>query len=350
MGKGQNLGPLVLDLTGKRVAVIGTGATGYQLVPELAKIAGHVILFQRKPQWVFPIPGYLGKLPPEVTWLDRNLPYHINFMRFRTNWLTGEHVYTPLFSIDPKWNHPDHRSALNQEVREGRIAYIREKLSGRPDIAENMIPPHPPFSARPILVDTDYNIYDALLRDNVTLVTSGVERITVEGLVANGVNLAADVIVYATGFRANDLLFPMSITGRGGVSVEQLWRKDGCRAHVSGSMIPELPNFFMLYGPNTNPAAGGGIVNHEEMVTRFALECIAKLILDGAKTVEVTDDAFQRYNKKLDERERMKIYTDSRAQNFFLNKSGRSSVMCPFGPSELWQMLHDAHRDDLVFS
>jgi 4-hydroxyacetophenone monooxygenase len=105
----------------------------------------------------------------------------------------------------------------------------------------------------------------------------------------------------------------------------------------------------MLYGPNTNPAAGGGIVNHEEMVTRFALECVAKLIIDGKKSVEVTDEAFQLYNDKLDKRERMKIYTDPRAQNFFMNKSGRSSVMCPFGPSETWQMLQDAHRDDLVF-
>jgi 4-hydroxyacetophenone monooxygenase len=338
-----------LDLNDKRVAVIGTGATGYQLVPELAKLAGHVTLFQRKPQWVFPIPGYLGKLPPEVTWLDRNLPFHINFMRFRTNWLTGEHVYTDLFSIDPSWNDPDHYSALNRDVRDGRIAYIREKFADRPDIAEKMIPPHPPFSARPILVDADYNIYDALLRDDVTLVTAGVERITEDGLVANGQLYAADVIVFATGFRANDLLFPMSITGRGGVSVEELWSKDGCRAHVSGSMIPGLPNFFMLYGPNTNPAAGGGIVNHEEMVTRFALECIAKLLVDGKSSVEVTDDAFRLYNDKLDKRERMKIYTDPRAQNFFMNKSGRSSVMCPFGPSETWQMLQDAHREDLVF-
>ncbi len=341
--------PKDLDLADKRVAVIGTGATGYQLVPELAKLAGHVTLFQRKPQWVFPIPGYLGKLPPEVTWLDRNLPYHINFMRFRTNWLTGEHVYTDLFSIDRTWNHPDHYSALNRDVRDGRITYIREKFRDRPDIGEKMIPPHPPFSARPILVDADYNIYDALLRENVTLVTSGVDRITKDGLIANGEHYAADVIVFATGFRANDLLFPMRITGRGGVSVEDLWSKDGCRAHVSGSMIPELPNFFMLYGPNTNPAAGGGIVNHEEMVTRFALECIAKLIIDGKQAVEVTDDAFRLYNEKLDQRERLKIYTDPRAQNFFMNKSGRSSVMCPFGPSELWQMLHDAHRDDLVF-
>jgi len=103
----------------------------------------------------------------------------------------------------------------------------------------------------------------------------------------------------------------MRITGRGGVSVEDLWSTDGCRAHVSGSMIPELPHFFMLYGPNTNPAAAGGIFNHEEMVTRFALECIAKLSIDGKQAVEVTDDAFRLYNAKLEQRERLNICTDS---------------------------------------
>ncbi len=146
------------------------------------------------------------------------------------------------------------------------------------------------------------------------MVTSGVERITEDGLIANGEQYAADVIVFATGFRANDLLFPMRITGRGGVSVEDLWSTDGCRAHVSGSMIPELPHFFMLYGPNTNPAAGGGIVNHQEMVTRFALECIAKLSIDGKQAVEVTDDAFRLYNAKLEQRERLNICTDSPAR------------------------------------
>ena len=94
------------------IAVVGTGATGYQLVPELARLAGQVTLFQRKPQWVFPLPGYLHRLPPQVLWLDRNLPFHLNFMRFRTNWLTGEKVYTPIFTADPGWQayHAQHQA------------------------------------------------------------------------------------------------------------------------------------------------------------------------------------------------------------------------------------------------
>jgi 4-hydroxyacetophenone monooxygenase len=331
--------PADLDVAGKHVAVVGTGATGYQLVPELARLAGRVTLFQRKPQWVFPLPGYLHQLPPQVLWLDRNLPFHLNFMRFRTNWLTGEKVYTPIFTLDPDWKDPHSRSALNASIRNERIAYIREKFKDRPDLTERMIPPHPPFSARPILVDAHYNIYDALLRDNVSLVSGGIERITGNGVVSGGREYQADIIVMATGFRANDLLWPMEIQGRDGVRVQDLWSHDGARAYVSGSMMPGFPNFFMLYGPNTNPSAGGGIVNSEEMVTRFALECIEMLIMENKRTIEPTSEAFARYNRELDAREALKIYTDPRAQNFFMNRYQRSSVMLPFSPSELWNKL-----------
>lgn len=340
--------PADLDLAGKRVAVIGTGATGYQMVPELADLTGHVYLFQRKPQWVFELPGYRHPLPPQVNWLDRNLPFHINFMRFRTNWLTGEHVYSPIFSIDPEWPDPHTRSALNKEVRDGRIAYIREKFASRPEMIDSMIPPHPPFSARPLLVDADYNIYDALLRDDVSLVTGGIERITETGIISAGKEYPVDVIVYATGFKANELLWPMEVRGVGGQTVEELWAIDGARAYTSGSMLPGFPNLFMLYGPNTNPAAGGGIVNHEEMVTRFAIECMQQLIVEGKRQVDVTQDGYWRYNHMLDEREAGKTYTDPRAQNFFMNRFARSSVMCPFAPSELWKWLRYPDRNDLI--
>jgi 4-hydroxyacetophenone monooxygenase len=342
--------PADLDVRGKKVAVIGTGATGYQLVPELANIASEVTLFQRKAQWLFPVQGYLAKLPPQVTWLDRNLPYHINFLRFRTNWLTGEHVYGEVFNLDPAWQHEHSRSALNDEIRADRVRYIKEMFADQPELAAKMIPPHPPFSARPILVDTEYNIYHALKRDNVHLVTGGVVSADETGLVASdGSHHEVDVVVFATGFKANDLLWPMEIRGREGRCMEEAWAKDGCRAYVSGSMVPAFPNLFILYGPNTNPANGGGIVNHEEMVTRFALEAIARLILTGERSVEIKQQAFERYNALLDQREALKIYTDARAQNFFMNRHGRSSVMCPFGPSELWRMFNDDGLSDLAF-
>ena len=93
---------------------------------------------------------------------------------------------------------------------------------------------------------------------------------------------------------------------------------DASRANVAGSMLPGFPNFFMIYGPNTNPGNGGGIVNHEEVVTRFALECFEHLILNDKQSVDVTTEAFDRYNRELDAREALKIYTDKRSASFYV--------------------------------
>jgi 4-hydroxyacetophenone monooxygenase len=295
---------------------------------------------------VFEVPGYLQPFPPQVTWLDRNLPYHTNFMRLRTNWITGQHVFSHVFDVDPEWTDEHTRSPHNKMVRDGRMDYLRRKFADRPEFVEKMTPPHPPFSARPLLVDAEYNIYDALLRDNVSLVTGGVGRITERGLVTDGVEHQVDVIVYATGFRANDFLWPMEVSGCDGQSVEELWREDGARAYI-GTMLPGFPNLFMLYGPNTNPI-GGGIINHEEMMTRFALERIEQLLMEQKRSVEVSMPAYRRYNAELDRREVNKIYVDKRAHNYYKNSFGRSAAMCPFVPSELWGWLRHPDASELI--
>jgi 4-hydroxyacetophenone monooxygenase len=342
--------PKDLDLKGKHVAVVGTAATGNQLIPEIAKVAGHVTVFQRRPQWCFAIPGYLSPLPRQLIWLDRNLPYHINFMRFRTHWITGEEVFGHNFTIDPDWQDSATSSASNQRARNACIAYIREKFAARPELIDAMIPVHPVYSARPILVDSAHNIYDALLRDNVTLVTHGVDSVTPEGLLADGTLHKVDIIVWATGFHANQYLMPMKIRGRNGISIEELWAKDGARAYAGGSMIPGIPNFFMLYGPNTNPSRGGHIVSTSEIVSRLALKCFERLIVEDKHAVEVTREGFRKYNELLDQREKLGTYTDPRARNYYMNEFNRSAVISPFRMSETWWFLRDIDSGDLSFS
>jgi 4-hydroxyacetophenone monooxygenase len=337
-----------LDLADKRVAVIGTGCSGVQLVPELALRTGHVYLFQRTPQWLFDRKGYLSPFPAQVTWLDRNLPFHTNFMRFRTNWLLSPYLSGPLREVDPTFEDPHARSAVNKRLRDERIAFIQAKLASQPELIERMIPPHPPFSTRPIQVDSDYCLYDALLRDNVTLVSEGIERITPTGIrTQQAAEHEVDVIVYATGFRANECLWPMEVRGRGGQTVEELWAKDGPRAYL-GAMIPGFPNFFMIYGPNMNPYGGLGVVNHEEMVTRFLLECVQELILQPKTTIEVTEDAYWRYNAELDDQESSRIYMDPRAKSYYQNEHGRSATNCPFPGTEMWHRLRRPNFDDLI--
>jgi 4-hydroxyacetophenone monooxygenase len=340
--------PENLELGDKWVAVIGTGCSGVQLVPELAKLAAHVTVFQRTPQWLFEHDGYLSSFPPQLTWLDRNFPYHANFMRFRTNWLLGPYLSGPTREIDPDFEDPHARSAVNKQIRDERIRFIKKKLASRPELIEKMIPPHPPFSTRPVQVDSGYNMYDAIMRDNVTLVTAGIERITPAGVrTRDGASHDADIIVYATGFRANECLWPMEVRGRGGRPVHDLWAKDGPRAYI-GAMLPGFPNLFLIYGPNMNPYGGLGVVNHQEMVTRFLLDCVKELILSGKSSIDVTERAYWRYNDELDAREKYKIYKDPRASSYYRNEQGRSAVNCPFPGNEMWHRLRRPDFDDLI--
>ena len=213
--------PQDLDLRGKRVAVIGTGCTGYQLIPEVALEAAHVYVFQRTPQWVFDVPGYRSPFPPQVTWLDRNFPFFTNFMRFQSNWMARPEVAALMFDIDPEFEDPHARSEFNKQTREERIEYLRRKLADRPELIDKMIPEHPPFSARPVAADAEYSILDALVRDNVTLITERICRITHSGIEAGDGDMCdVDVIVYATGFKANQFLWPMEVRGREGRQVD----------------------------------------------------------------------------------------------------------------------------------
>jgi 4-hydroxyacetophenone monooxygenase len=337
--------PRGLDLKGKRVAVIGTGATGYQLVPELAKLAGHTFVFQRTPNWCFETKSYLEPFPAQVNWLDRNFPYIRNFIRFRLSWLAGPQTFTQIMRIDPQFEDQHARSALNKKIREQQLAFIERKLAKRPDLITKMTPVAPPYSARPIIVDADYSIYDALLRDDATLVTDPILKIKPNGIeVQGGGEYPVDVIVYATGFKANDFLWPMEIRGRGGKRLEQLWEKDGARAYL-GTMLPGFPNFFMIYGPNTNNFGGLQIVDFEEMVTRFALQCISGLITKKKHTIDVSLEAYWRYNDEVDRAEALMMYKDPRAHNYYKNDSGRSAVNSPIDIRKIWTWLRDPlHR------
>jgi 4-hydroxyacetophenone monooxygenase len=336
-----------VDLRGKKVAVIGTGCTGYQMIPELALEAEHVYVFQRTPQWLFPVAGYRSPFPAQIKWLDRNVPYYTNFARFRAFCNT---VYSlgSLNDVDPEFKDPYSPNATIKARRDACIQFLEGKFESRPELVEKMIPPHPVFSARPVVVDTEYSIADALLLDNVTLVTDGIRAISRTGIESKaGDQYDIDVIVYATGFKANDYLWPMEVRGRGGQRVEELWDGTGPQAY-QGTMLPGFPNFWMLYGPNTN--GGISVAAFHEITTRYALECMERLIQDGGKgSIEVTREAYLRYNAELDWRNENKVWNDPRSTSYWgRNKFGRNSNRCPFRGTELWRFLRYPNYDDLT--
>ena len=321
-----------LDLRGKRVAVIGSACSGYQTFAEIARAAAHTYLFQRTPSWVFEADGYLTPLPLQVNWLEQHLPHYRNFLRFRGRWLHGPNILGHIFDRDPE---------ISERMREQRLAFMRQKFADRPDLFEKMLPNYPPNASRPVLVDRQYSVYDALLLDNTTLVTEGIARLTKSGIKDNtGKEHPVDVIAMATGYKANDFLGPMAVRGPDGKTPAQLWAKDGARAYL-GTMLPGFPNFFMVYGPNTNPLGGAGNPAIHEMATRFIISCLANLILDGGATVDVSFEAFERYNKELDEAEGTRIYAGAGVKNYFTNEYGRSAGNCPFDARKMWAWFRD---------
>lgn len=334
------------DMKGKRIAVGGSGCTGYQLVAELAKQVDHLYLFQRTPNWIFEVPGYLSPYAPQVTWLDRNFPYLVNFARFAAGWSQRPSQTAHPMEIDPTYEDPYSVSAANKQVRDLRVEYLQKKFADRPDLFEAMLPKQPALSHRPVLVDADDNIYDALLLPNVTLVPEGISKVSENGVVSSdGTEYPVDAIALATGFRANDFLLPMEVRGRDGLLTEELWSKDGGRAYLGG-MIPGFPNFFMLYGPNTNANVGFSAIHLTELITRFALECIETVITQDKKSVEVTEEAYWKYNDELDRVAATKAWMDPRAHSYFVNKWGRSATNGAFDSRLLWAWLRDPRRPE----
>ena len=330
--------PEDLDLAGNRVAVIGSGCTGYQLVQAIAGVPERTHLFQRTPSWVFGVEGYLADFPPETSWLNRNLPYYTNFTRFRLAWLFGPESLRAAYELDPEFDGDGARSAHNQKLRDDQVAYLEGVLAERPDLIEKMTPAAPPLSSRPVICDADANVLHALLRDDVNWSTprsNGSPPTGSNWPVASG---WLDVIVFATGYKASDYLWPMELSGRDGARLEELWAKDGPRAYL-GTMLPGFPNLFMLYGPNTNPYAGGAPVDYEEYVTRFALECFRGLIEAEKKTVDVSEDAYLRFGEEVDRWESFKIYQAAGVRTYFQGRFGRSPVNGPIDMRKIWSWL-----------
>ncbi|MBN8830579.1 MAG: NAD(P)/FAD-dependent oxidoreductase, partial [Sphingomonadales bacterium] len=298
------------------------------------------------PQWLVPIPGYLSESPSQLLWLDRNLPFHTNFMRFKSFYGTGPYL-ARVFDVDPDFKDPHTVSPANKAARERSIEFLQSKLKD-PKLVEVMTPKHPPWSARPVAVDADYCILDVLETDDVTLVTSGINRINATGIEAgDGSQHDVDVIVYATGFRANDFLYPMEITGRDGLTVSELWADGGPRAYL-GCMMPGFPNLWVLYGPNTN--GGLPVSQYHEMTMLYAMQCMEKLILEGKHAIEVKEEAYWRYNKELDAINGTKLWADPRANNYYWTKHGRTASQTPYTGFEVRNFMLKPDYDDMDIS
>lgn len=315
-----------VDIKGKKVAMIGTGATGIQVGPAIVDEVEHLSIFQRSKHWIIRHPMYHEHVPEAVTWATKNIPYYIDWFRFQLFWAASDGFH-PTLRIDPEWKDSEHSlNEKNAQMREELIAYIKSEVGDRTDLLEKVIPDYPPFGKRML---RDNNWFKMLCRPNVDLFAGDVERIEKDGVVAGGKKYPADVIVLATGFQASRMLAPMDIQGRDGKTIRGLWGEDDPRAHL-GITVPGFPNFFILYGPNTNLAHGGSAFFHSECQVRYISEAIREMLENNFDELEVKEEPFKEYTDKVDAEHRQLVWSHPGVTSWYKNKQGRVTMNSPW--------------------
>ena len=345
-----NRWPADLDLTGKKVAVIGNGSTGVQLLSSIAQVAESVAVFQRTPQWISPRDKYGAPVEPEVAWLVDNFPGYWNWWRYMAvASLFGTHQF---IELDEEWKKQGGKvNPMNDKLRADLTAYIKAQVNNDPELIEKLTPDYAPFSRRPVV---DNGWYKALTRDNTELVTDKIVRLTETGVeTADGKVREVDVIVTAVGFDIAQYLFPIDYKGKNGRGIFDYWSKDGARAYLS-MMVPEFPNMFMLYGPNSQPLSGGTTLPIWYVVwSAYAAECMIRMFEEGKSRVEVKTEAYERYNEALDvEASQLLLLQDEGApdKNYYVNEFGRLQMNAPWYGPEFHRMCTDIEWNDLEIS
>jgi 4-hydroxyacetophenone monooxygenase len=335
-----------VDLKGKRVAVIGTGASAAQVVPAIAGEVAELDVFQRTPAWFVPVPAYHDDVADGLLWLFRHVPHYSRWYRFWLFWNLTDGLL-PAATVDESWPNQDRSvSGPNEMLRAMLTFYLQTEFAGRPDLLEKVVPAYPPASKRMLL---DNGIWaKTLKRDNVHLITDRIKEITPRGVVTeDGREHAADVIVYGTGFQASRFLTPMKVVGCHGVDLNAQWDGDA-RAYM-GITVPNFPNFFLLYGPNTNLVVNGSIIFFSECQVQYVLGCIRLLLDDDHRALDVRPDVHNAYYERIDAANRQRTWGVSSVNSWYKNEKGRVTQNWPFNLVEYWQQTHKPNPADYVF-
>ncbi|MFF5991783.1 flavin-containing monooxygenase [Prauserella flavalba] len=290
------------ELAGKRIAVIGTGASAIQFVPEIQPAAAHVTVFQRSAQYILPKRDHAYKpwhhkafrVLPILQTLDR-LGFWL-YAEFAQQCLSKWRFFTPLFE--------------RQTSR-----HLREKVAD-PELRRKLTPDYA-LGCKRVLFSNDY--LPAMTKSNVDLVTEKVIEVTPRGVrTADGVEHEVDVIIYGTGFAAQELLAPMRISGLDGRALSDAW-SEGARAHL-GITVPGFPNLFLIYGPNTN-LGGGSIIYMLESQARYVRDAVRILAGNPGRYLDVRPVAEQEWDTEVQTRLARSVWT--RCSSWYRNEHGR---------------------------
>lgn len=306
-----------VDMVGKRVAVIGTGSTGVQLVCGLAASVARLELFQRSAQWILPLPnlpysGVTKALHRRIPQLDR-----VGYLEYRAafEWLSKA-------LVEPGWR----RTAIQLVCR------LNLRTVSDPALRERLTPDYQPLCRRLVISS---GFYRAMQRPNVELVTTRIDRIVPQGVVtSDGTLHELDAIVLATGFDAHAFMRPMKMTGRAGVTLDETW-ESGAKAHLTVA-LPGYPNFFMLMGPHS-PVGNYALTAIAETQARHILGWVRRWRAGEFETVAPRSEATEAFNSEI-----------RAAMPGTVWATGCTSwYLGPDGVPELWPWTPGRHRDRL---
>lgn len=296
-------------LAGKTVAVIGTGASAVQFIPKIAAVVDKLYVYQRSAQYVFPKTLFPGTSEWDA-WLGR---------RRWLRWLARLKIYL-MFErfIYRRRRFPDARLKGEEGFRKLLEAKVKD-----PVLRAKLTPDYPMGCKRQLVSD---EWYKALTRPNVEVVDTPIEALVPDGVrTTDGTVRPADAVVYGTGFTPTDYLTPMRVTGQGGRELNQAWR-DGAEAYL-GIAVSGFPNFFMLYGPNTNAVAS--IIFMLECQARYIVDAIRTLRRKGARTLTVRENAQNRFIEEMTRRLAKTVPAMAICHTYFKTESGRITTQWP---------------------
>jgi cation diffusion facilitator CzcD-associated flavoprotein CzcO len=336
-----------VDLRGKRVVVLGTGCTSVQVVADIADQVESLDVVLRQPHWIIPERKVSADVPEGMRWALEHIPYFHQWFRVKTYWWAADKGW-PVPRIDEEW-YATHVSAspANDAVMRHCLDYLNQSFAGRPDLKEMLTPDFPPFAKR---IVKDPGFFEAVKRDNVSLHRAAFQQIRPDGVVTTeGKFIAADVIIWATGFKLEYLGF-LDVAGRGGITLAEEWAEENPRAYL-GITVPGFPNFFVTAGPNAAPNHGGGHNVTSEEHVHYIVECLQYLIENGHTAMEPTREASEEYNRRVDEELDKTVWKHGgTATGYYRNKAGRAWVACPWRLVDYWAMLRAPEPRHYVFT
>ncbi len=318
------------DLAGKRVAVIGTGASSIQIVPEIARTVSHLDVYQRTAPWVMPRKDRPYRPVERLGF--RWVPFFQKAYRTGIYW--GRECFVPGFVVNPNLAAPAKKLA-RQNIERG-ISDPELRAAVTPDYQ---------IGCKRILISNDY--YPALASDHVDLVTDGIARITPTGIVtADGTSREVDAIVVATGFHTTEQPISEHIKGRDGRTLADAWREDGMAAY-KGTTISGFPNLFQIVGPNTGLGHSSMVFIIESQIA-YILSALQKMGSHEIASVEPTPEAQQAWNEDLHRRMQRTVWNTGGCASWYLDSRGRNTTLWPRTTFAFRSLLSDFDLDQYV--